>query len=471
MPLDNGVADSFDPTTEHQRSALLESNGTIYAGFGSFCDAGATSRGWVLGWNAATLAPISNAELVNRIPLAPADCDYYGTHYLCYLSSIWMSGSGIAADSAGNLFFTTGNTAPGTYNSPYNLAESMVKLSGDLSTVQDHFTPNDELLLDLYDNDFGAGGVLVLPDQAGPTPHLAVAAGKEGTLFIVNRDTGKMGGLKTPNVPASVVSGDCFCAADYYVGSDGVPRIVTSGGPGSSGVVLGQWTVNTAMTPALSLEGVSALLPASPEDPSAFTSISSNASNANTAIIWTVDRPDINGHLTLYAHNATVSGKTLTQIWSGAAGFWPLGRGNANLVPTVANGRVYVAGTQLSIFGLYPPGYTPAAAAASADVQASAEAPPAAPATAASAQHIAGTGSVYWGTVRSVEEGQVSLELRTGKILIVDLTYLAPEAPSYPQAIGRYYRVEGALSKEGVLVAKGISRVKGKVFWGPDRER
>ena len=87
----------------------------------------------------------------------------------------------------------------------------------------------------------------MLPDQPGPTLHLAVAAGKDGNLYIVDRDTGKMGEFQNPNVPASVqIGGDCHCGQSYFKGSDGVGRVVTSGGPN-----LVQWTINTAIRTAL----------------------------------------------------------------------------------------------------------------------------------------------------------------------------------------------------------------------------
>ena len=153
----------------------------------------------------------------------------------------------------------------------------MVKLSRDLSSVLDFFTPNGVNTLDQNDTDFGSGGTLLLPDQPGNTPHLAVAAGKEGNLFVVNRDTGKMGKLSTPNIPSSVAVGACWCGPSYFTASDKVGRVVSSGG---SQVM--QWKVNTANQPPLSLEA-SASLPASGQDGGFFTSISSSGTTASTA--------------------------------------------------------------------------------------------------------------------------------------------------------------------------------------------
>jgi hypothetical protein len=79
----------------------LESDGNIYAGFGSFCDfSPGSSRGWLLGWNAGTLTALWANELTDTLKTAPAN---NGTIF--FLSAIWMSGYGIADDGVGNVFF------------------------------------------------------------------------------------------------------------------------------------------------------------------------------------------------------------------------------------------------------------------------------------------------------------------------------------------------------------------------------
>ena len=352
-PLTDGSSYSFNATVERQRPALLNANGNIYAAFGSFCDSAVgQSRGWLLGWNAATLAPLASNELANSLTTSADPANPF------FLSAIWMSGYGISVDEDGNLFFVTSNSDPNvnTYGTT-NIEESAVKMSGDLSTVMDLFTPSDYFTLDQEDGDYGAGGALVLPKQPGPVSDLAVAAGKDGRLFILNRDD--MGGLNSPDVPQNVNIGDCWCGESYYEGSDGVGRVVSSGGAYSADFTSSQsqaetWTVNTALSPALQLEASSAALAVTPQDPGFFTSVSSNQTQPNTAIIWAIGRPTgTDNHITLYAFNGTASGGTLPLLWSGPAGTWPNTGGNANLLPTVANGKVYVASyQQLEIFGL-----------------------------------------------------------------------------------------------------------------------
>ncbi|HEY1615300.1 MAG TPA: hypothetical protein VGF97_16590 [Rhizomicrobium sp.] len=213
--LSDGSTYDFNPAVSRQRAALLLSNDTVYAGFASFCDYAADqSRGWVLGWQAGTLAPLASNELTNKRSTAP---DTF------YLSSIWMSGYGLAANAAGSVYFVTGNSdySGNTYNSVTNIAESAAAMSPDLSTVRGLFTPSNHAYLDRVDGDYGSGGLMLLPPQSGNHPNLAAAAGKDGNLYLLDAD--KMTMLGAYQI------GACWCGPSYCQGSNGAGRIVSSG--------------------------------------------------------------------------------------------------------------------------------------------------------------------------------------------------------------------------------------------------
>ncbi len=107
--LSDGSTFAFNATYQRQRPALLEHDGVIYAGFGSFCDFEANhSRGWVLGWKAGNLGPLANAELNDT--QATSSTSFF-------LSSVWMSGFGLAANGS-TIFFSTGNSDCNFYDSP-----------------------------------------------------------------------------------------------------------------------------------------------------------------------------------------------------------------------------------------------------------------------------------------------------------------------------------------------------------------
>ncbi|MGB9073664.1 MAG: hypothetical protein WCC22_13570 [Terriglobales bacterium] len=337
--LTDGTTFTFNATYQRQRPGLLLANGNIYAGFGSFCDLGANlSRGWLLGWTTGSLTPLAANRLNDTQATSPNNF---------FLSAIWMSGYGLAADDAGNILFVTGNSdySGTTYDGVTNIQESVVKVSSTLTTFLDLFTPDNESQLDQSDADFGSGGVLVLPDQPGSTPHLAVAVGKVGTMFFMNED--KLGGFSKTgnNVLGSYYVGGCWCGQSYFVDpKDGLGRVVSSGGR-----TVKIWKVQTS--PKVSLKHVAT----SPgvgggQSPGFFTTISSNG-NASP-IVWAVSHPDGKVRIRLFAFDPEAS-KPMAKLFKGVAGTWPYVGGNANLVPVVANGQVFVAAyKQLQIFGL-----------------------------------------------------------------------------------------------------------------------
>src|ERR1019366_8943309 len=165
-------------------------------------------------------------------------------------------------------------------------------------------------------------------------PFLAAAAGKDGRLFLFNP-------LSLTPPLSEQQSEACWCGPSLFMGSDGVNRIVAS-----QGSTVRTWQVSSP-TPTLSLEGTATIT--SGQDPGFFTSVSSNGTTAGSAIIWAVSRPSNTTSVNLYAFSA---GGTLTQLFSSPAGTWPNTGGNANIVPVVANGKVYVASYKaLTILG------------------------------------------------------------------------------------------------------------------------
>ena len=226
-PLTDGSPYSFNPQATCLKSSLALVGGNVYAGFrgnetlvGNTLESGPT-RGWLLGWNASTLTPLPSPFLT--------DLQATSTNSF-FLSSIWMSGSGIASDGT-NLYFTTGNSDPAgtSYNFPKNVEESVVKVTAPSLKVTSVFTPSNFAALDAADNELGSGGAIVIPiPQASP---LVVAGGKDGRMFLLN--SASLGGF-TPGGPDNVLDmkniGGCWCEPSFFPGSDGMVRVVSSGG-------------------------------------------------------------------------------------------------------------------------------------------------------------------------------------------------------------------------------------------------
>jgi hypothetical protein len=166
----NGNTDTFSALAETNRPALLLTNGHIYLAFGSNGCNDFGSKGWVLAYNAATLALEGTFTTEPGKPLA----------------AIWGKGGGLSADSSSNIYAETGG---GYFNPGTNFGTSVLRLSqsGTNLLVGDWFTPYNVAYLSQNDLDLN-DAVLVLPDQPGPHQHLALAVGKEGTLYLLDRD-------------------------------------------------------------------------------------------------------------------------------------------------------------------------------------------------------------------------------------------------------------------------------------------
>jgi len=334
--LSDGSTYDFNAFASRLRAALLIANGNVYAGFASYCDVDADqSRGWVLGWQLNTLQPLPANQLNNK--LAHSTDDFF-------LTSIWMSGYGLAASEAGDVYFVTGNSdfSGDSFDKVKNIAESVVQLSGDLTAVKGLFTPKGDLgwqNLDKSDADFGSGGAMLLPPQPGHQNNLVVAAGKVGVMYVLDADGITNKALSTADV------GSCWCGPSYYTAADGTGRVVTSGGN-----TVGVWKVATGgRNPKLVLKRQPGGVDGS-QFPGFFTSVSSNGTLAHTAVIWAVGRPVDNdpAHVSLYAFDPEHDGVLFSQT----AGSWPNTGGDSNIVPVTANSKVYVAADQsLTIFG------------------------------------------------------------------------------------------------------------------------
>jgi outer membrane protein assembly factor BamB len=426
-PLADGTLYSFWSLRNRQRAGLVYANRSVYAAFTAACkykdkDEDKDVRGLLLGWDAATLQPLS-ANLLTNSSIDPSPT-------VGKWSGIWMSGFAVAEDS-GNLYLVTSNSDM-KYKAPNNLSHSVMKVSPDLTRVLDYFTPSN--VNDLDDQDFGAGGILLLPPQPGSHPNLAVAAGKDGKMFLLDRDNlGKYSPVRN-NVLREYPGGPCYCGPSYFKGLDGAARIVSS-----SGHQLKIWKLQTDRFPdpypALveehvgtgpGLEQMGGNL-----DPGRgfFTSVSSNGLVPDTAVVWAVSNPDV----TLYAFDAATGAEI---------GAWRAGTYNGAyfIVPVVANGRVYVAGDhQLMIFGL------------------SRIPLPASPSSSPLSAYVKEDAKRVVGTVTIVEGSRIVLRTSEGNEVHVDTRKTLENGHSIPFTIGSPIRVNGPKDENGVVQADSVT--------------
>ena len=170
-PGSSGGKLAFNPLRDNPRAAMLLSRGTVYLSWASACDVG-PYHGWVMAYDAQSL---QQKAVFNASP----DGDDSG---------IWAGDTGPAADKAGDIFVATGNGRFDANKSGRDYGDTLLKLDGQSLKIKDYFAPFNVDALNADDNDLGSGGPMLLPDQGGAHPHLAVVEGKGSTLYLVNRD-------------------------------------------------------------------------------------------------------------------------------------------------------------------------------------------------------------------------------------------------------------------------------------------
>jgi hypothetical protein len=331
----------FDPGQYAERVGLLLMNGQIYMGWTSHCDDDPYT-GWLMAYSESSLKQTSVLNVTPNGPSSPPHANGEG--------SIWMSGYGLAGDSSGNIYFLDAN---GTFDS--TLASNGFPAQGDFgnSFLKISTTNNTLAVADFFaaynlgsesdaDQDLGSGGAMLLPDltdASGATMHLAVGAGKDTNIYVVNRDNmGK------------------FNASSNNAIYQELPDAL-SGGAFSGPALLGTTVYYAAVGDHLKAYPITnALLATTPAAQSANTfgypgSTPATSSNGSqNGIIWAVENQGGTG--VLHAYDPTNLGTELydsTQAANNRDTFTD----NKFITPMIANGKVFV-GTQTSVavFGL-----------------------------------------------------------------------------------------------------------------------
>jgi hypothetical protein len=321
-----GMGDGTSTTTfvagqQNQRPALALVNGIVYIAWSSHED-NPPYYGWIMGYDATTLAQTSALNITPNVG--------YG--------GIWMGGSGPAADSSHNLFLITGNGGfdAGNGSAPNNdYGDSFLKLATTSGlAVSQYFTPSDQASDQGDDLDFGSGGAAVLVDQpSSPVQHLVIGGGKDGFLYLLNRDSlgdlGDANAWQRFNFGSPIFATGAFWNGQYYLAGVGGP--------------LQAYSLN-ASTGMFDQGNVSQ----SPESfgfPGSTPSVSS--SGTTNGIVWALDNSNYCtpssggcGPAVLHAFDAS---NVATELWNSTQGSANTA-GNAVkfTVPTIANGKVYI---------------------------------------------------------------------------------------------------------------------------------
>ena len=328
-----GGTTTFSPGQYEERAALLLTNGTIVTSWTSHCDIPPYS-GWIIAFAENSLA---RTAILNVGPNGDAG------------PAIWMSGGGPAVDSAGNVFLLTANGAfetvldAGGFPQHGDFGNSFLKvaMTGGTLTVADYFTMSNEVAESAADRDLGSGGALLLPDlkdAAGAVRHLVIGAGKDGNIYVVDRDSMGKFSASTNAIWQQLngaVGGGVRSTPAYFNGS----------------VYFGD-----ANSTLKAFNITNAKLSSAPQSqsPSQFTfpgtapSVSANG-NAN-GIVWAHENSN---PAVLHAYDAANLATEIYNSNQAAGGRDQFGPGNKFITPTVADGKVFVGATAgVAVFGL-----------------------------------------------------------------------------------------------------------------------
>jgi outer membrane protein assembly factor BamB len=346
----------FDPGQYKERSALLLTQGTIYTSWASHCDI-QNYTGWIIAYSESTL---QQSAVFNDEPSGALGANQGE-------GAFWGANSGPSADAAGNIYAMSGNgvfdvilTATG-FPSGNDYGNSILKLSppaGNTLNVLDYFTMFNTVSESEGDVDLASGGLMLLPDQVdsgGATRHLAIGAGKDQTIYLVDRDNlGKFNTASDNNAYQPLLGAfpDAAAACSGASGVYGAP-VYYNGTVyyAAVGDVIRGYRLANAKLP-----GQASMMSSAPFCyPGATLSISANG--ASNGILWAVENSSTQG--VLHAYDAG----NLTELYNSAqAGSRDqFGPGSKFTPPTIANGKVFV-GTQadnsaggqnhLAIFGV-----------------------------------------------------------------------------------------------------------------------
>jgi hypothetical protein len=330
----SGGVVTFNPKQYEERAALLELNGQILTVWTSHCDIDPYT-GWVMAFNASTLTPTS---VLNLTPNGSR-------------GGLWMAGAGPAADSAGYVYVLDGN---GTFETTLNGAgfpsggdfgNAFIKLgtAGGLS-VADYFATFDTVSASNADTDLGSGGAMVMPDLidgSGATRHLAVGAGKDGHMYVVDRDAmGKWHASANQNYQDinGALGGSIFSMPAFF------NNTIYYGAAGATLKAFPVVNARVATTPG-SATAKSFTYPG--------TTPSISAWGAMNGIVWAVEN---SSPAVLHAFDAGNLAHELYNSTQAAGGRDSFGAGNRFITPTIVNGHVYVGtATGVAVFGMLVP--------------------------------------------------------------------------------------------------------------------
>jgi hypothetical protein len=343
---DGSTTVTFSAQMQNQRSGLALANGTVYVAWAAHEDA-TPYHGWLLGYSASDLSQLPS--LFNTTPNGG-------------LGGIWSGGAAPAVDAGGDVYVSTGN---GVFDQGSGMGmlddfgDSILRLhpfvgatpNGANLQLAGWFTPDDQQMLANNDTDLGSGGVVLLPAQTSGPPNLLIEVGKEGVVYLIDRDSmglfnsGSNNVLQSFDGPVNGLWGSpTFWQNNAYFGGagDNVRQFVFDPSTGQ----FNPPTVTSLSNQVFNFPG---------------TSPSVSAQGASNGILWAIDASQYGppapgpGPAIVHAYSAA---NLATEYWNSSmasGGRDTAGNAVKFVPPTIANGKIYIGTrTEVTVYGLLP---------------------------------------------------------------------------------------------------------------------
>jgi hypothetical protein len=204
----------FQSSYQNQRGALQFLNGVLYVPYGGLNGDCGAYHGWVIGF------PVVN-------PQSPT-----GWQTMAAKGGIW--GTGALPTDGTSIFPITGNTA--TTSGTWRGGEAVIRLGPGPTfsgNTADYYYPTNWQTLDDDDLDLGGASEVLFDMPGAPHPHLVAVGGKDGNLYVLDRDD--LGGMGAELLMTPVANNEIKGAPAVYTTALGTyVAFHVEGGSGTS---------------------------------------------------------------------------------------------------------------------------------------------------------------------------------------------------------------------------------------------
>jgi hypothetical protein len=312
-PLDVGTVVTspipFTPGPENQRGGLTIHDGQVFVPYGGHAGDCGDYHGWVIA--------VPQDDPQHPKGFATQDVQ----------AGAWSPG-GVTSDGS-NVFAVFGN---GGATTTWENSEMVARFGSGASfsgSAQDFWAPTNWMSLDQSDADLT--GPAIPLDLPGSTPeHLLVSFGKDGNIYITNRDD--LGGIANPVAMYAAASDEIINVSALYHTAMGTYVTLKGGGascPGNSGGSIVTVKITPGAPPTMTTAWCAGAGPVG-------SPIETSTDGTSDPIVWVIGAE---GDQRLHGYD----GDTGAVVYAGGSATDAMASTSRFITPMVAKGRIFVS--------------------------------------------------------------------------------------------------------------------------------